>query len=141
MIPITPRIALDETELLFDFIRASGPGGQNVNKVATAVRLHFDLRNSPSLPPAVRERLARLAGKRLSADGILTILARAARTQEANRQAAIERLVALIREAAVPPTPRTPTKPTIASQRRRLDAKRRQSQRKRDRQSRPDHPD
>ncbi len=127
MIPITAHIALDETELVFTFVRASGPGGQNVNKVASAVQLRFDLRHSPSLPEAVRQRAERLAGRRLTQDGVLVISAQRFRAQERNREDAVERLVALIRQAAVPPVLRRPSRPTAASKRRRLDAKSRRS--------------
>lgn len=124
MIPVTNSIAIDERELEETFVRASGPGGQNVNKLATAVQLRFDVRGSPSLPEAVRERLERLAGRRLTKDGVLVIDAQRFRTQERNREDALERLVALVREAATPPAPpRRATRPTLASKRRRLDAK------------------
>ncbi|HYY83975.1 MAG TPA: alternative ribosome rescue aminoacyl-tRNA hydrolase ArfB [Beijerinckiaceae bacterium] len=127
MIVVTPRIVLDERELEETFVRASGPGGQNVNKLATAVQLRFDVRRSPSLPDDVRARLERLAGSRLTGEGVLIIVAQRHRTQERNREDARERLVDLIRRAAVPPTPRRPTKPTLASKRRRLDSKARRS--------------
>ena len=123
MIRITPSIAIDEDELEETFVRASGPGGQNVNKVSTAVQLRFGLRASPNLPEDVRERLAQLAGRRLTQDGVLLIFADRFRSQERNRQDALERLVDLIRRAAVRPTPRRPTKPTLASRRRRLEGK------------------
>ena len=137
MIPITPTLSIDESELAESFVRASGPGGQNVNKVASAVQLRFDVRHSPSLPPDVRQRLMRLAGHRLTLEGVLVITAQRHRTQEANRRDALDRLVGLIRRAAVPPVPRKPTKPTRASRRRRLDTKRRRSALKRTRRERP----
>ncbi|GJE27147.1 alternative ribosome rescue aminoacyl-tRNA hydrolase ArfB [Methylobacterium organophilum] len=119
----TPQIVLDEAELEESFVRASGPGGQNVNKLSTAVQLRFDVRRSPSLPDAVAVRLMRLAGSRLTGEGVLVITAQRFRTQERNRADARERLAALIAEAAVPPVRRRPTKPTLASKRRRLEAK------------------
>ncbi|MGI8477682.1 MAG: alternative ribosome rescue aminoacyl-tRNA hydrolase ArfB [Thermomicrobiales bacterium] len=127
LIQITPTIILDESELSERFIRASGPGGQNVNKVSTAVQLRFDARRSPALPEDVRGRLARLAGALMTADGELVITARRFRTQERNREDALERLVDLLRRAAEPPVPRTATRPTLASRRRRLEGKRRRS--------------
>jgi len=133
MITITPAISIDESELEERFIRASGPGGQNVNKVASAVQLRFDVRHSPSLPEGVRERLIRLAGRRLTQEGVLVITAQRHRTQEANRRDGLDRLVELVRRAAEPPVPRRPTKPTAASRRWRLEGKRRRSALKRSR--------
>ena len=120
MIPIGDGLTLDERDLEESFIRASGPGGQNVNKVASAVQLRFDLRRSRSLPEPVRLRLARLAGRRLSQDGVLVITAQRFRSQDRNRQDALDRLVALIRRAAEPPRPRRPTRPSAAARERRL---------------------
>jgi ribosome-associated protein len=127
MISVTPTIAIDEREIEENFIRSSGPGGQNVNKLATAVQLRFDVRRSPSLPDGVRERLERLAGKRLTRDGVLIITAQRHRTQERNRQDALDRLLELIREAAIVPVRRRPTRPTMGSRQRRLEGKRRRS--------------
>ncbi len=123
MIAITDRIALDESEIAVSFIRASGPGGQNVNKVASAAQLRFDARRSPSLPEAVRERLEGIAGARLTKDGVIVITADRFRTQEANRRDAIGRLVGMIREAAVERAFRRPTRPTLGSKLRRLTGK------------------
>jgi ribosome-associated protein len=138
MIEITPEIILNENELHFDFVRATGPGGQNVNKVATAVQLRFDVANSATLPPEVRERLLRLAGKRVTSDGILLIEARRFRSQERNRQDALNRLIALIRQATEKPKPRRKTKLPQAVKEQRLAAKRRRSETKRRRQSHHD---
>lgn len=137
MIRITGSIAIDESELDERFIRASGPGGQNVNKLASAVQLRFDVRGSPSLPDDVRARLERLAGKRLTREGVLVISAQRHRTQERNRQDARDRLVDLIRRAAVTPIPRRATKPTAGSRERRLESKKRRASIKGLRRSKP----
>jgi ribosome-associated protein len=131
MIRITPDIAIREAELKLDFTRSSGPGGQNVNKVATAVQLRFDVFRSPSLPEDVRRRLARIAGKRVSKEGVLLIDARRFRTQERNRQDAVQRLVQWIRRAAEKPKKRIKTRPSFSSKERRLEGKRRHSETKR----------
>ena len=137
MIPITGTLSIDESELHESFIRGSGPGGQNVNKVATAVQLRFDVRNSPSLPEEVRARLARLAGRRLTSEGVLVITAQRHRMQERNREDAVARLVALIRQATERPKPRRPTRPTLASKRRRLEVKGKRAEVKRNRSGKP----
>ena len=138
MLRITSGLAIAEAELQFDFVTSSGPGGQNVNKVASAVQLRFDLRQSRSLPEPVRMRLARLAGRRLSQDGVLVITAQRFRSQERNRQDALDRLVALIRRAAEPPRPRRPTRPSAASRERRLAGKARRARLKAQRGMRDD---
>ncbi len=137
MIAITPSISLDEAEIQESFVRASGPGGQNVNKVETAVQLRFDVRGSPSLPEDVRSRLIHMAGQQVSDDGVLLIRASRFRTQERNRQDVLNRLIALIQAAAKPPKPRRPTRPTLASRQRRLESKRRQSALKSERRATP----
>jgi ribosome-associated protein len=126
-IRITDDISLEEREIEESFVRSSGPGGQNVNKLSTAVQLRFDVRGSPSLPNDVAIRLMRLAGKRMTKDGVLVIVAQNHRTQERNRAEAQDRLVALIQEAAVRPIPRRATKPPKASREKRLEGKKRRS--------------
>ncbi|MBL8687954.1 MAG: aminoacyl-tRNA hydrolase [Rhodospirillaceae bacterium] len=127
MIRVTDKIQIDESEIEESFVRSSGPGGQNVNKVSSAVQLRFDVRHSPSLPDDVRRRLERLAGKRLTNDGVIVLIAQTHRSQERNRAEALDRLVELIRAASVRPKPRTATRPTLASKKRRLDSKTRRS--------------
>ncbi len=137
MIRVTDDISIDEKEIEESFVRSSGPGGQNVNKLSTAVQLRFDVRGSPSLPNDVSIRLQRLAGKRLTKDGVLVLIAQSHRTQERNREDALERLLELIREAAVRPIPRRATKPTKASKQKRLEGKKRRSGIKDMRRSKP----
>ena len=135
MIRVTDSIIINEKEIKEDFVRASGPGGQNVNKVATAVQLRFNVRNSPSLPDDVRGRLVRLAGRRVTGEGILVIKAGRFRTQDRNRQDATNRLVELIRMASVIPRARKKTRPTPSSRKRRMDKKRRHGDVKRTRRT------
>ncbi len=131
MIQITDTISIDEREIQLEFIRSSGPGGQNVNKVATAVKLRFDVAHSPSLPDDVRQRLLSLYKKRINQAGVLIIDARRCRTQEQNRKDAVYRLVELIRKASEKPKPRKKTRPSYEMKRKRLKAKRRRSEIKR----------
>lgn len=128
MVEITPTLSLDDSEVSLDFIRSSGPGGQNVNKVATAVQLRFDLRNSPSLPADVKERLVKLAGSRMTGEGFLLIEAKRYRTQDQNRADALLRLTALIQKALVAPKRRRATRPTLASKTERIQAKKRRGE-------------
>ena len=137
MIRVTDQIGIDESEIEESFVRSSGPGGQNVNKLSTAVQLRFDVRRSPSLPNDVAIRLMRLAGSRMTKDGVLVIIAQNHRTQERNRAEARERLIDLIAAAAVKPVPRRATKPTRASRQKRLEGKKHRSVIKRHRQGKP----
>ena len=138
MIPITDDLALDEREISETFIRASGPGGQNVNKVASAAQLRFDARGSPSLPEPVKARLLRLAGSRATQDGVIVITAGRFRSQERNRDDARARLVALIGRAAAPPKPRRKTRPSAGQREERLAQKARRAAVKRQRRAAPD---
>jgi ribosome-associated protein len=140
MLHITRAIAINENEITFSFIRSSGPGGQNVNKVATAVQIRFDVKNSSSLPDAVKKRLIRLGGSRISDDGVLTITAQRFRTQERNRVDGLSRLTALIRKAATPPKPRRKTRPPKKSIENRIQNKKNRSKIKKLRQTH-DHSD
>jgi len=137
MIRVTPEIDIEEREIEETFVRSSGPGGQNVNKLSTAVQLRFDVRRSPSLSGEVRTRLERLAGSRLTRDGVLVIMAQSHRTQGRNRQDALDRLIELIRQAAVRPIRRRATKPTKASRERRIEGKKHRGGIKRSRRSGP----
>ena len=135
MIHVSTTIAIPDSEITLSFVRSDGPGGQHVNKTSTAVQLRFDARHSPSLPEDVRRRLIRLAGRRMTSDGILVIDARSHRSQKQNRQDALERLTNLLQAAAQPPRTRRPTKPSKASRRRRLESKRHRAGLKRSRRS------
>jgi ribosome-associated protein len=137
MIRVTAHISIDDREIEESFVRASGPGGQNVNKLATAVQLRFGVRHSPSLADDVRARLERLAGTRLTRDGVLVIIAQRHRTQARNRQDALDRLIDLIRRAAVAPRPRRPTRPTRASRERRIEGKKHRAGLKQQRRAKP----
>jgi len=137
MIRVNAQIELDEREIQEDFVRASGPGGQNVNKVSTAVQLRFDVARSPSLPDPVRARLIALAGRRVTQDGVLILSAERFRSQRRNRYDALERLIELIREACEVDKPRRPTRPTLASRKRRLDSKQRRGETKKLRTVKP----
>lgn len=130
MIQVTGEIEISEDELQWSFIRATGPGGQKVNKTASAVQLRFDVQHSPALPEAVRRRLIRLAGRKMTAAGELVIEAKRYRTQERNRDDALARLIRLIQRAAVPPKKRKPTRPTAAARRQRREEKQRRSRTK-----------
>lgn len=138
MIEITSTLHLDENELRFEYIRAAGPGGQNVNKVATTAQLFFNVRSSPSLPEEVKERLVKLAGSRLTTEGVLVVTARRYRTQEQNRLDAIARLVKLIQQAAEPPKPRKKTRPGAGAAAVRMSDKRKRSETKRLRNYNPE---
>ncbi len=135
---ITGALAIDPAEIEESFVRAAGPGGQHVNKSSTAVQLRFDVRRSPSLPHDVRARLERLAGRRLTLEGVLVLVAQGERSQKRNREEALARLIALVRAAARPPTPRKPTRPPRASKQRRLSEKKQRGALKTLRRGHPD---
>lgn len=137
MIAITQTIAIEDRELDETFVRSSGPGGQNVNKLATAVQLRFDLRGSPNLPPGMKSRAEKLAGQRLTREGVIVISADRFRTQEQNRDDARARLVELLQRAAVVPKVRRKTRPTLASKKRRIEGKKHRAEVK-NRRTRPD---
>lgn len=138
MIVITPTFSLDENELTFDFVRSSGPGGQNVNKVSSAVQLRFNVANSPQLPVEIKERLIKLAGNRVTDEGVLIIEAKRYRTQEQNRLDAINRLVVLLQKAFEPPKVRKPTRPSTTARAARVATKRRRGDLKRIRRYNPE---
>ena len=138
MIAITPSLALDESEIQLEFVRAAGPGGQNVNKVATAVQLRFDVRRSPSLPAEVRSRLVKMAGRRANEDGVLVITARRYRSQERNRSDAVQRLVKMIQKAATRPRVRKETRVSLSARAARVDEKKRRGEIKRRRRRLPE---
>ncbi len=135
MLKVNQNIHIDEDEIQFEFVRSSGPGGQNVNKVATAVQLRFDVAGSPSLSEPIKDRLTHLAGSRMTYEGVLILEGHEYRTQEQNKAAVVERLLNLIRKAAEKPRVRKPTRPSAAARARRLEEKRRRSQIKRNRRS------
>ena len=137
MLEITPSLGIEDSEISLDFVRASGPGGQNVNKVSTAVQLRFDLRSSASLPEDVKERLSKLAGSRMTDDGVLLIEAKRYRTQDQNREDALQRLATLIRSALYVPKKRCATRPSLASQTKRIQTKKRHGETKKLRRSVP----
>jgi len=138
MIEVTPSVKIDESEIQLNFIRASGPGGQNVNKVASSVQLRFDVRHSPSLEPDVKERLSKLAGSRMTADGILIIEAKRYRTQEQNRLDATQRLITLVQKALERPKVRKTTRPSLTAKAVRVDEKKRRGATKHSRQVKQD---